>query len=164
MLKDNLTRAGKDQHCRTCRARGRTRGWPVDRSSRSPRWKEPPPSRATLAQPLIVRRPALSNTMTCKNEIFRTLPKLSVCSSHPEKKSQRQKSSETLFEFLVHSRFTNMYLYIIIKNKNVFKDIRVKDIKKGKFTDIMLKYFRYNNGSIRQKKAIKYIIIKIMYL
>lgn len=107
---DNLTRVGRDRHCRTCRARGRTRGWPVDRSSRSSRWKEPPPSRATLAQPLIARRPASPNTMICEHEIFRALPNLSIRSSHPEEESQRQRSSEITFAFSVQTRFVNIYL------------------------------------------------------
>lgn len=101
-MDDNLTRVGRDRHYRTCRARGRTRGWPVDRSSRSSRWKEPPPSRAILAQPLIVRRPASPNTMTCKHEIFRALPNLSVRSSHPEEESQRQRSSGITFKFTLN--------------------------------------------------------------
>ena len=97
---DNLTRAGRDRHCKTCRARGRTRGWPVNRSSRSSRWKKPPPSRAILAQLLIARRLASSNTMTCKHKIFRTLPNLLVRSSHLEEESQRQKSSENNIRIL----------------------------------------------------------------
>jgi len=51
-----LTRAGRDRHCRTCRARERTREWPVDRSSRSSRWKDPTPSRV----PRYLRTTALS--------------------------------------------------------------------------------------------------------
>lgn len=97
----NLTRAGRDQHCRTCRARGRTRGWPVDRSSRFTRWKETTPvPRTILAQPLIARRTASPNTMTCEHERFWALPDFSARSSHPEEpkieeepKSQRRRSS-----------------------------------------------------------------------
>lgn len=40
---DPLTHAGTGRHCRTCRARGRTRVWPVDRSSRSRRSRRSPP-------------------------------------------------------------------------------------------------------------------------
>lgn len=77
----NLTRVGRGQHCRICRARERTRGWPVDRSFRSSRWKEPPP--LPLIQPLIARRPTISlNTMmTCERK---TLPNLLTRSCHPE--------------------------------------------------------------------------------
>lgn len=39
---DPLTHAGTGRHCRTCKARGRTRVWPVDRSSRSRRSRRQP--------------------------------------------------------------------------------------------------------------------------
>lgn len=89
----NLTRAGRGQHCRTCRARERTRGWPVDRSSRSSRMEGATPV-PPLAQPLIARRPVSLNAMETREEkIFRALPNLPTRSCHLEEGFQRRRFS-----------------------------------------------------------------------
>lgn len=94
---DPLTHAGTGRHCRTCRARERTRVWPVDRSSRSRRSRRSPPL-STLRPsnppppPLIERRPA--PRVATIHEGWRTLsfrvwPRSPAPSCHPVPTFQR---------------------------------------------------------------------------
>lgn len=91
---DPLTHAGTGRHCRTCKARGRTRVWPVDRSSRSsrripratPRPFSSPGTKALLFLFLIERRPASYLAAIHQRwAVFKASPTVQSRSCHPER-------------------------------------------------------------------------------